>query len=428
MSLEEIDEIDIVNLGKGRYVLISENRLNFLSGIEKGDLDNAVNEDIGVITKEEVNEKEGFCIGPSISFMPTLDCNLRCIYCYAKGGDNKIYMDLALARLAIDNLVKLRPGHHTEVLSIYFVGGGEPFLNFGYMKGVCEYAKKKFNNIEIIIVSNGAFNNEGFEWLIENNVAIRISYDGVYHNSQRPFISGRSSQKIVEKNIRKLAQTNIPLTVQLTITEQGVNAISDSVEQIADFGVEYIKIEPVHFSVLCRGEKRLVPDIGEYAENFINAIKSVIDKNLKVKIDNSIISRPTSGYYCGTGEGTNLIITPSGDITSCLEVCRKGEAHSDIMMYGNCSRNGFEISKLRRDFLDKLHFSNYFKCKNCNLKLICGGGCPMQSVWDNGDFFIPSGYNCQLHKIILPRLFEMVFENDRMLNVIFDNHEVKYNC
>jgi len=52
----------------------------------------------------------------------------------------------------------------------------------------------------------------------------------------------------------------------------------------------------------------------------------------------------------------------------------------------------------------------------------------MQSAWDNDDFFTPSDYNCQLHKLILPRLFEMVFENGKILDIIFDNHDIKYNC
>jgi len=428
MGSESIIKIDIVDLGKGRHVLISENRLNFLSGIEEGDSNNIIDEEMEVIVKERNNKKEEPRIGPSISFMPTLDCNLRCVYCYAKGGDDKIYMDSALAKAAIDNLIELRPNYSDEVLSIYFVGGGEPFLNFRCMKEVCEYAKNKFNNIEIILVSNGTFNKEGFKWLVENNVATRISYDGACHNHQRPFVSGSSSRKIVERNIRGLAQANVPLTVQLTITGQGVNSMTNSVEQIANFGVEYIKIEPVHFSILCRGEKRLVPDIEEYAKNFIDTIQLIIDKSLGVKVDNSIISRPTMGYYCGAGEGTNLIITPSGNITSCLEISRMGEIYSGVMMYGKYSQDGFEIDKSKRDFLDKLHSSNYLKCKNCNLRLICGGGCPMQSAWDNSDFFVPSDYNCQLHKLILPRLFEMVFENDRILDVIFDNHNVEYNC
>ena len=98
MNLDEMDGVDIISLKKGRYVLISENRLNFLSGVEKDELDNVINEEVKTIIKERDNKKEEFHIGPSISFMPTLDCNLRCVYCYAKGGDDKIYTDLSLAK------------------------------------------------------------------------------------------------------------------------------------------------------------------------------------------------------------------------------------------------------------------------------------------------------------------------------------------
>ena len=41
--------IDIVDLGSGRFVLISENRLNFISEIKDGDINDVINEEIEII-------------------------------------------------------------------------------------------------------------------------------------------------------------------------------------------------------------------------------------------------------------------------------------------------------------------------------------------------------------------------------------------
>jgi len=39
----------------------------------------------------------------SLAIMPTLDCNLKCIYCYARGGDEKKTISFELARKAIES-------------------------------------------------------------------------------------------------------------------------------------------------------------------------------------------------------------------------------------------------------------------------------------------------------------------------------------
>jgi len=423
-----LETIDVLSVGNGQYVLISENRINFISEIENGSLQDVLREEADLIESQEFEQEKEVHIGPSIAFMPTLDCNLRCIYCYARGGDDAIYMDLSLARMAIDNLVKSRKKYSQETLSVYFVGGGEPFLNFGCIEDVCQYAREKFADIEIVLVSNGTFGKKQLEWLIENNVAVRISFDGLFHERQRPFTSGKSSRRLVESNICKLVKSGVPLTVQLTITNESVTVMSESVEYIASLGVKYIKIEPVHYSILARGEKKLVPAPKKYVENFIATVNLILNKGLDVKIDNSVVSRPTSGYYCGAGEGSNKTIVPSGDITACLEISRPGEKYSDIMMYGKCFPQGFVIETSKRAFLDRLHFSNYNKCESCNLKLICGGGCPMQGGWDNDNLLIPSEYNCSLHKLLLPKLFKMTFCNSNVLDIMFDNHAIEIGC
>ena len=136
--------LNVMDIGSGNYVLVSENRVNFVSGVDSQDLKELLKEESEIIKSSFEDGEVSSGLGPSISFMPTLDCNLRCIYCYAKGGDDKIYLDISLVKMALRNLAKTRKDSADDILSIYFVGGGEPFMNFSCIEEVCNYSKKLF--------------------------------------------------------------------------------------------------------------------------------------------------------------------------------------------------------------------------------------------------------------------------------------------
>jgi uncharacterized protein len=429
MNLTTPSVLDSVRINDKHLVLISDNRISFFQDIPEEEINDVYAEEQRIIATQPSFTEEPVILGPSIAFMPTFDCNLRCIYCYAKGGENKTKLSLKTAKHTIDWIASQTKDPHSVPLTVYFVGGGEPFMNFSLMDGICCYAREHFASIDIVIVSNGVHTPKKRQWLIDNKVSTRISFDGVMQEENRLTANHKPSQAIVEQTIRELVAANIPLTVQLTVTRNSVPRMIESIELIASLGVRFIKIEPVHNSVLSRGEQSIVPDLDEFIPMFLSSLKWIVEHDLPVKIDNSFISRPTSGYYCGTGAGDNITVTPDGLITSCLEVARLSDAYADTMIYGRCSENGeVTIDNSKRKFLDSLHWKNYPNCPNCNLKLICGGGCPMQGGWDNNDLLNPSEYTCQVHKMLLPKIFELVFEDPRIIDVVFDNHSVENQC
>jgi len=421
--------MDVVRIDNRHLVLISENRISFISDILDEEISDVCVEERRIIAAHADTSTVPIPLGPSIAFMPTFDCNLRCIYCYARGGEDKAALPLAIAKHAVDWTARKTKNPHTVPITIYFVGGGEPFMNFRVMDDICRYARERFAGIEIVVVSNGIHSQKQRQWLIDNRVSTRISFDGVMQATNRPLAKNGTSEVIVEQTITELVAADVPLTVQLTITRNGTARMIESIERIASLGARYIKIEPVHHSVLSRGEQSLVPDLEEFVAMFLSSLKWITEHGLQVKIDNSFISRPTSGYYCGAGEGSNITVTPTGLITSCLEVARMSDAYADTMIYGHCTEDGqVVIDSNKRRFLDRLHWRNYPNCPNCNLKLICGGGCPMQGGWDNDDLLNPSAYTCRAHQMLLPKIFALVFEDPRIIDVVFDNHMVERQC
>ena len=71
---------DLIDLNNGKFVKILPNRLKFLSN-KNSIKENKVDISIPSIKKTEETH---------LTILPTYNCNLRCVYCYSRGGEKKI--------------------------------------------------------------------------------------------------------------------------------------------------------------------------------------------------------------------------------------------------------------------------------------------------------------------------------------------------
>lgn len=79
----------------------------------------------------------------------TGDCNLRCLYCYAGGGESKERMAWETARRAVD---------YAAVRSKFFkiqFSGGEPLLNLALVKQVAFYVREHRLPASLQLQTNG---------------------------------------------------------------------------------------------------------------------------------------------------------------------------------------------------------------------------------------------------------------------------------
>ena len=95
-------------------------------------------------------------------------CNLRCIYCYANGGEtNNLDLDPVIARAAIDIVCENAQKLGQDRFGVTFHGGGEPTVHWDAMVELAKYAREKPLPAELHIVTNGYWNEEQGKWLIE---------------------------------------------------------------------------------------------------------------------------------------------------------------------------------------------------------------------------------------------------------------------
>ena len=410
-------EYAVINLpGKGNYAVTLPGQISFILDANKEEFQTTFEEILRDYVPEETTVYESRA---SIAVIPTYDCNLRCGYCYARGGEYKEKIQLNQFQKILE--YKKQEFSNTRWLDLYLVGGGEPLLYFSLVKELHEMAKHFFNEIQVHVVTNGTFDEEVREWLVKEKADVRISYDGVAHTLQRPYKEGKSSTNDVENTIKSLVQEGIQPIIQTIVTSTSENQMIESALRCIDMGVRIIKIEPALSSEISRGGIAIEPNPVSYAKQLLKLIKYIAKENLPLQIDTGFFTKPATESYCGMAKG-NFTLTPDGLITSCVEVARKSDPYANHVKIGGFDGDILTLSEENRNWLNQLNYKNQLGgCRSCPLRMICLGGCPMANIWRNGLPLTKSAFTCVLEHEFLPELLLSMANDPIIMNVVMEN-------
>jgi len=418
--------ICVINLPRERnYAIVSPHRIVYGLNASENELDNLIKEEeerTVEIDKSKSNCDRMHSQFANIGLIPTFDCNLNCIYCYSKGGEVKKTMNLEMAKSAVEATINTCNDRCNQ-LDIYLVGGGEPLLPFELICDVVAFAKSIYETVNVHVVTNGSFGTNVLEWLIKNKVDIRISYDGLMHNTQRPFAiqNGLDSKEIVRENIKALIAKNIPVTVQCIVTNKGLYSLRQTTDEAIEMGVKVLKFEPVLITDVSRGTKEMEPNPVKYAKALLDVIEYVVKLGVDLQIDTGYFAEPSDKDYCGI-TNNNKIVTPDGLITACVEVARETDPYADPIIFGKLKGKHILVDEKRLKILGFLHYKNQAECAKCNLRFICQGGCPMANIWRSGFPFKKSSFTCKVERKLIPTLLLKIAENPRVAEVVFNNN------
>ena len=142
------------------------------------------------------------------------DCNLRCKYCFADGGEymgKRELMSAEVGRKAIDFVIE-QSGNRRNIEIDYF--GGEPLMNFGVVKEITEYAKERGRlcgkDFRFTITTNGVLlDGEKQAYINENMSNVVLSLDGrkEVHDAVRKRVDGSGSYDSVAPKFQRLAES-----------------------------------------------------------------------------------------------------------------------------------------------------------------------------------------------------------------------------
>lgn len=342
-------------------------------------------DNINETTAEYLNKTSGI----NLYLLLSQGCNLGCVYClngertYKKS--NKLMMSEEVAIKGIDKLSKtIMPEGKFEL--IFF--GGEPLINWDLAKKIIIYCEEKTKkklpklHIKYYITSNLTLvSTELIEWAKKYGIGFLCDVDGdtKLHDITRPFKNGKGSHDRIVKNIKKLKAAGIDVSLRTTITSHNMNfikKISRHHKEIGGTASAFVAVNAVTSDedIL---PKTLLPDPDIVAKGLRELVGSDIWGKEKIFPLNGYLERirpdERNIWCCGAPHGNTPVLDVNGDIYACIYLV-------GIKKYkiGNVFDNKeYPDKKVVKMMKDIINIDNSDECKNCNLRYICSGGCPV---------------------------------------------------
>lgn len=334
------------------------------------------------------------------------DCNLRCRYCFAHGGEymgKRELMSAKVGKAAIDFVIKESKNRRNIEID-YF--GGEPLMNFDTVREITNYAKEQGREhdkeFRFTITTNGMLlDDKKIEYINENMSNVVLSLDGrkEVHDSVRVRLDGSGSYDAVVPKFQKLVKGRGEKSyyVRGTFTRDNLDFLND-VKHIHSLGFEQISVEPVvakanESYALCESD---LPEIfKQYEQLALDLVKTRKEGGFYNFFHFMIDFEQGPCAYkrlagCGSGH-EYAAVTPNGDIYPCHQfVSDKSFKMGDVF-------RGITNSAVREKFLR----SNIYTkkgCSECWARFYCSGGCAANAYQMNGDIEKPYSIACEMEK------------------------------
>lgn len=318
----------------------------------------------------------------------TNNCNMRCPHCFVSAGIVEKEELNVEEILGIIKKIESINGS-TDIV----VSGGEPLLHpciLQLLKGL------KGHNVSLF--TNGTLINENnYRVIADCCQEVQISFEGVTQEVYEK-IRGRGNYNKALRAIELLKTTGIKITLAIT-------TLPSTVENIRDHLIRFVR--SFEYENL---EIRLNDDI-EMAGNALTMDFSAFNKYEVDKMMLSLVGQlqnmgvtkaPRSGRnikFKNCGIGTNIVIDANGKIYPCNKFSayhRKLDEDMSLIFE--------DFNELNR----KTSINFISKCKKCELKYICAGGCRIDNMNRHGDMLAvdctPDFKENQYRKLLLDYL------------------------
>lgn len=334
------------------------------------------------------------------------DCNLRCKYCFAEGGDyakGRKIMPFEVAKAAIDFVIE-KSGTRKNIEIDFF--GGEPLMGFDTVKKTVEYARsveKDHNkNFRFTLTTNGILlTDEVMDYLNEEMSNVVLSLDGRkdVNDSVRVGINNTGSYDRIVPKFQAFVNRRGGKDYYIRGTFTAANLdFSEDVKHMKELGFKQTSVEPVvldpssplaikeeHLPTIFEEYDNLTRIIADYKKNgdFFNFFHFMVDLE-----QGPCVIKRVKGCGCG---GEYVAITPDGDIFPCHRFAGMEEFKMGTVFNG----------EINNDIVNKFGQSTVLgkkDCEECWAKYFCSGGCPANNYNSNGDILKPHKISCELER------------------------------
>lgn len=314
-----------------------------------------------------------------LTIAPTLNCNMRCPYCF-EDKLNKVMDDDTQEALLKFVKTKLTTGAYKKFSTSWY--GGEPLLK----KDIIEYLSGEFIKLcdeyhieyKSEIITNGILLDKDTALMLKEKCKIsfvQITIDGTreIHNKRRLLANEGDSFEIITNNIDS-ARNTIFIMVRCNIDKTNLG----EAEKLIDYflkerkwgdtvGLYFAPIEKI--SSHCETNSSHCYSRQEFGLIEAELLRKIYDRGSFQLIQ---YLYPTSQVVSCAAISTNFyVVDPVGNLYKCWNVMSDSSKN-----VGNI----FTGEKMNRENLSWLCMDTPSQCMECKLLPLCNGGCPHQRL------------------------------------------------
>jgi len=321
------------------YPILKLNSSYLIYDINSGDVLSSTDyrsicEKLGKINPSQKSEKPNWA---GLNFCLNFNCNLNCDYCSVNANKRSNIITEEIIDAAIKYVIDKK---NLKELKVTFTGG-EPTLAIDSIK----YALNKLEAYPFkkvyLINTNGVVSKENLDYLLTKKFKFFISLDGTkeIHDAHRKKVSGEGSYEDVISTIKYLRSKGADVVLRSTLTKKTIKSLSKMILLANKLDVRLLRVTNVmECGRASIGDTR-TPSAKEYAEEFHNSLKLARSLNILLVSSQFTNLFSPSINYCGTMAGSEIIVTPDGNLTSCFASYKKGDIFSDFFIYGEYNSN-----------------------------------------------------------------------------------------
>lgn len=324
---------------------------------------------------------------------PTLDCNLRCWYCYEnhRGGTSMKSDVLKSVERLIDNRLS---ENSIKKLSLSFFGG-EPMLGWNkVVTPLIEFAVSKCKESDVLFstsfTTNGVLLSESkYNFLSSldlNRTVFQITFDGnrSLHNESRIGVNRIPTYDVIMNNVKLGASKGFQMNLRFNYTPETLSSFTDVLADLSDIPSEFRQNIFCNFQKVWQAGNNKTKELAvEYVNMFNNAgFSATCEHNYR-------------RHTCYADRENQVTINYNGDVFKCTarefdSSSREGLLHTD---------GSIEFNDRYYKRMDSKYSNPY--CRSCEILPLCNGGCSQGKIESEQDSLCYRQYDSKTKQSII---------------------------
>ena len=320
------------------------------------------------------NAKETDDTHLTITILPTLNCNLRCWYCYEKHQPGTVMKEdvrekvFKLMERAVSN-------NRLKNLNLDFFGG-EPLLGFRnivlpILKRANELCSLHHVDLTAYFTTNGVLLNEtvvealrGIDFATPPTFQITLDGNREQHDKTRGTADGKPTYETIIANIHKVLRAGMFVNARLNYTKDNADTLTDIIQEFESLPEEIKKNIRFDFQQVWQDMSHT--DARNRAREAMEYYKK---KNLCVSIE-----RNYNADRCYADYENKLVVNYNGDLFKCT-----ARDFDHELREGDLDENG--VSHWNERYRRRMQLKNgNATCRTCSIFPICHGGCSQKMM------------------------------------------------